>query len=405
MAIYWTSRARAGESRCGRLQSLVLPHSLPACMRLLDRYLLRELLIPFGYCLMGFLIFWISSDVMGEVDTFQRARLKPLDVAYYYVIKTPEWLVFPIVPAAWLLALLYALVHHARHNELVAMRAAGVSIWRLALPYLFLGAFLSIGLLALNELWVPRSQEEIETVLRRYEPKQKEKASKRWVTKLGFTNLRDHRTWYIEAYDRQTTTLWRPIVTWILATGTRCEISAERAVRTNDAWMFIKVSELVYPAVPGAVPLPEQRDVRLMTEFTETPEQIESEVKISEMKNNLRAIRKAQLSVAEILNYKRLHPESSADMDMLDTKLHGRLAAPWTCVVIVLIALPFGAITGRRNVFAGVSSSIVICFIYFVLLQIALAVGSRGFVYPWLAAWFPNIFFAAGGSYLTWKFR
>jgi lipopolysaccharide export system permease protein len=251
---------------------------------------------------------------------------------------------------------------------------------------------------------VPQSHEEVEAVLQRYEPKQKEKASKRWVTKLGFTNLRDNRTWYIEAFDRQTTTLWRPHVTWVLATGTRCEISAERAIRTNDIWMFIKVSELVYPAVPGAVPLPEQKEVRMMPEFTESPEQIESEIKISQM-DNLRAIRKAQLSVAEILNYKRLHPEDSRNMDVLDTKLHGRLAAPWTCIVIVLIALPFGAVTGRRNVFAGVSSSIVICFLYFVLLQMALALGSGGFVYPWLAAWFPNILFSAGGIFLTWKFR
>jgi lipopolysaccharide export system permease protein len=373
-------------------------------MRLLDRYLLRELLIPFGYCLMGFLIFWISSDIMGEVDTFQRARLKPADVAYYYVIKTPEWLVFPIIPAAWLLGLLYALVHHARHNELIAMRAAGVSIWRLAVPYLVLGVILSMGLLAVNELWVPRSQEEVEAVLNRYTGKQKEKDSKRWVTKLTFTNARDKRTWVVEAYDRQTTTLWRPHVSWVLATGTRCDISAERAIRTNDTWMFLKATELVFPAIPGAVPLPEQKEVRLMPEFTETPEQIESEIKIGQM-NNLRAIRKGQLSVAEILNYKRLHPEDSPNMDMLDTKLHGRLAAPWTCVVIVLIALPFGAMTGRRNVFAGVSSSIVICFIYFVLLQIGLAVGARGFVYPWLAAWFPNILFAVGGTYMTWKFR
>ncbi len=373
-------------------------------MRLLDRYLLRELLIPFGYCLVGFLIFWISSDMMGEIDTFQKARLKPADIAWYYVIKTPEWLVFPIIPASWLLGLLYALVHHARHNELVAMRAAGVSIWRLATPYLGLGAVLSAALLAVNELWVPRSHEEVEAVLNQHQPKTNKELSRRWATRVGFTNARDNRKWYIEAFDRETGTLIRPHIEWILATGTRCEMSAERAVRTNDTWMFIKVRELVYPAVPGAAPLPEQKEVRIMSEFSESPEQIESEIKISQIEG-LREIRKAQLSVGEILNYKRLHPESSPKIDMLDTKLHGRLAAPWTCVVIVLIALPFGAATGRRNVFAGVSSSIVICFVYFVLLQMGLALGSGGFVYPWLAAWLPNILFAAGGIALTWKLR
>jgi lipopolysaccharide export system permease protein len=373
-------------------------------MRLLDRYLLRELLIPFGYCLAGFLIFWISSDLMGEVDMFQRQRLKPADIAFYYVIKIPEWLVFPIVPASWLLGLLYALVHHARHNELVAMRAAGVSIWRLAVPYLALGTLLSIGLLALNELWVPQSYDQVEAVLNQYQPKKKE-VSKRWVPQVSFTNERDNRKWVIQAFDRETGTLIRPHIVWTLATGTICEMFAERAVRTNGTWTFIQVRELAYAPLPGAAPLPEQKDVRVISEFSETPEQIESEIKISKIRDNLREIRKAQLSVLEILDYKRLHPEKSRTMDQLDTKLHGRLAAPWTCVVIVLIALPFGAATGRRNVFAGVSSSIVICFSYFVLLQMGLALGSGGFLPPWLAAWLPNLLFSAGGIALTWKLR
>ena len=90
---------------------------------------------------------------------------------------------------------------------------------------------------------------------------------------------------------------------------------------------------------------------------------------------------------------------------MLDTKLHGRIAAPWTCVVVVCIALPFGALSGRRNVFVGVASSIIICFTYFVLLQVGLALGVRGYVLPWVAAWGPNLLFGIAGLALTWRLR
>jgi lipopolysaccharide export LptBFGC system permease protein LptF len=170
-------------------------------------------------------------------------------------------------------------------------------------------------------------------------------------------------------------------------------------------WVFLNVKELVYPNIPGAVPLPEQKDVRAIPEFSETPEEIESEIKISGIRG-LKEIQRTQLSMMEILRYKRLHPEGSRSTDdILNTKLHGRLAAPWTCLVIVLISLPFGAMTGRRNVFAGVASSIVICFAYFVLLQVGTAFGARGWVYPWLGAWAPNIFFSLGGIIATWKFR
>jgi len=371
-------------------------------MRLLDRYLLRELLIPFGYCLSGFLIFWISFDLINEMSAFQRAKLKPLEIAMYYAVKTPADLVFPMLPAAWLLALLYALVHHARHNELIAMRAAGVSIWRVALPYLGLGFLLSVGLFMINEFWAPESSERADAILKKRDTSKS--GSKRWVRNVTFNNESGQRTWVIEAYDRETGTMIRPHVKWKLSNGGLSEINAERAGRTNGVWVFLNVKELTYLPIAGSVPFPEFKDVRPMPQFSETPEEIESEIKIGNIRS-LRDVRKAQLSMLEIIRYKRLHPQDSPSMNMLDTKLHGRLAAPWTCLVIVLISLPFGAMTGRRNVFAGVASSIVICFAYFVLLQMGLALGSGGFVYPWVAAWSPNIFFSLGGIIATWKFR
>jgi lipopolysaccharide export LptBFGC system permease protein LptF len=44
-------------------------------MRLLDRYFLRELLIPLGYCLGGFLVFWIAFDVFARLNDFQKDGL------------------------------------------------------------------------------------------------------------------------------------------------------------------------------------------------------------------------------------------------------------------------------------------------------------------------------------------
>ena len=86
-------------------------------MRLLDRYLLRELLVPLSYCLAGFLMFWISFDLFNELNGFQEKKLQPADIAEYYIVKTPELLVV-VLPIALLLALLYTLTNHARHHEI-----------------------------------------------------------------------------------------------------------------------------------------------------------------------------------------------------------------------------------------------------------------------------------------------
>src|SRR5438270_802330 len=130
-------------------------------MRLLDRYLLRELLIPLIYCLGGFLIFWVFADLFANFGEFQRKKLLIQDLAEYYVVICPEFLVM-VLPMALLLALLYSLTNHSRNHEITAIRAAGVSLWRLCLPYLAIGFLGSVLLFALNELWVPESADRAE---------------------------------------------------------------------------------------------------------------------------------------------------------------------------------------------------------------------------------------------------
>ena len=372
-------------------------------MRLLDRYLLRELLVPFGYCLIGFLIFWISSDVFAQLSDFQKLRLKFGEVAEYYLVRLPEMLVM-VLPIAFLLALLYTLTNHARHNELTAIRAAGVSLLRLSLPYLGVGFLFSLGVFAINELWAPQSLEAADDILNRHQTRPASAGQRDWEQKLGFYNPHERRWWFVESYNTVTAEMIRPHVIWLPPDNTRREILAERAACVSGMWIFTNVHVLVYSGEAGAVPEQSEAEWLPMPVFKETPEQIKSEIKINKL-NSFKSVRKTQLSIREILEYQRLHPGGTNKDAMLDTKLHGRLAAPWTCLVVVLIALPFGVGTGRRNVAVGVASSILICFVYFVLLQLSLAVGTGGYVPPWIAAWSPNAFFALVGLALTWRVR
>jgi lipopolysaccharide export system permease protein len=107
-------------------------------MRLLDRYLFRELFASLAYCLSGFMIFWISYDLFTGLEEMQERKLHLLDVLEYVAMMVPEYLV-TVLPISLLLALLYTLTHLARHNEITAMRAAGVTLWRLSAPYFLVG--------------------------------------------------------------------------------------------------------------------------------------------------------------------------------------------------------------------------------------------------------------------------
>ena len=69
-------------------------------MRLLDRYLLREFLVPLGYCISGFLIFWIAFDLFSELHAMQDKHLLAGDIAEYYLFRLPEFLpvALPVAP-------------------------------------------------------------------------------------------------------------------------------------------------------------------------------------------------------------------------------------------------------------------------------------------------------------------
>jgi lipopolysaccharide export system permease protein len=376
-------------------------------MRLLDRYLLRELLSPLGYCLGGFVIFWISFDLFNELSDLQENKLRFGDIVEYYAVKAPEFLV-EVLPIALLLALLYTLTNLSRHHELTAIRSAGVSLWRLSLPYFGVGLVATAALFLMNEFWVPDSADRAEQIMTRRLTVQQRTAEKHLVRDLGLSNARDRRTWYAGVYNLQSAEMWNVQINLTLADGGRRRLLAERAVRTNGVWTLFKVREFLERPGVNAQPVPGLQAAALeMPELTETPEEIESELKISQrLARSIRKARDADLPISEILDYLRFHPNPlEKDRPWLYTKLHGRLAAPWTCMVVVLIAIPFGAAAGRRNIFVGVASSIFICFGFFVVLQLGLALGAGGKLPAWLGAWLPNLVFGTVGLWLTARAR
>ena len=119
--------------------------------------------------------------------------------------------------------------------------------------------------------------------------------------------------------------------------------------------------------------------------------------------------RMPDIPLADLFDYMHLHPDlkhaQTRQAHLVLTKFHGRLAAPFTCLVVVLIAIPFGAPSGRRNLFFGVAGSIFICFGFFVIQSISLSLGMGGHLPGWLAAWLPNILFGGLGIWLTTRVR
>jgi lipopolysaccharide export LptBFGC system permease protein LptF len=480
-------------------------------MRLLDRYLLRELLLPLGICLGGFLVFWVAFDLFNDLKTFQNEQATFAGLARLYLIRLPDLLV-TILPVGELLALLYALTHLARHNEITAIRAAGVSLWRICLPYFAVGALLSGGLYWLNEVYAPDAKEREERLRASWIDPHAAEASRLWRTNLNFQNRTDGRSWSIGAFNPATAELLQPRVAMFLPADARREVTAdsgrwlngrwgltnglewlhrsasdpapasriaayitagefgapgdtllrwdggntivsnvlvlrsglaftnaasrqewrvaefvptngvlrgfafgepvgsgarrllmaERGVWTNGQWRFQNVQEFLYRSGTDDNPVDPTFAEMDIPELTETPNILNSELRVSGLLTRNKVIRKPELSVAEVRNYLRLHPIlPRGGRALLDTVMQARLAAPWTCLVVVFIAIPFSVPSGRRNVFFGVAGSIAMAFGYFVLQRVGFALGQSGTAPAWLAAWLPNLVFALLGLVLT----
>ena len=373
-------------------------------MRLLDRYLLRELCVPLTYCLAGFLIFWVSFDLFDNLEDFQSAHLTGAEIGRYYLVKTPELLVM-VLPVALLLALLFALTNHGRHNEMIAMRAAGISLARISVPYIAVGLLLSALVFYLNESLVPNSIQRAEAIKRGH---QESSVDEVWQSRVNFRNAHDNRIWNIAAFNTETHQLIEPHVEWRLADGTRRQLIAQRGARTNDSWVFYNLELFTYaPGVPFdiAASKPLRTNILILPELTDTPENMELQLKFQRM-NRIEAAKRTQLSLGEV-RYLREHLKlNPLDRALLETQFHARLAEPWICLVVALVALPFGANTNsRRNVLVGVASSIFIVFTYFILHRFGLALGVSGKVPPWIAGWSPNALFAGFGIWLAWKIK
>ena len=110
------------------------------------------------------------------------------------------------------------------------------------------------------------------------------------------------------------------------------ELRAERARRVDGVWTFYNALVLKEAEDTNAPPVPTLRTNELaVPEFSETPEEINSEIKIRDSMR-LKTAKKADVPIKDLVNYLRLHPNlSRSDWYWLHTKLEGRLAAPWTC--------------------------------------------------------------------------
>jgi lipopolysaccharide export system permease protein len=347
------------------------------------------------------MVLWIAFKLINDLDEF--AGVGAAEIARYYWVTLPGNF-FVVVPVALLLSLMYAINQHSRHYEFIAIRNAGIGMFRMSAPYLLVGVLLSAGLYWSNEKWLPNGLREGEIIKTVQAEGKENPLGPEWITDVKLRNDEASRSWQIPAFNPATGEMRgvgkNPIIiSWKWDDDQpKREIMAVKGTWESGGWTFHQVRDYKpTEGFPEAHPITLHQTLRL-EEFNETPMQIEGELKIAPLFDR-RAHKRWSVSLAEIDSYRRIHPNIAPEKKaILNAQYQARLAEPLTCFIVVLIAIPFAAPSGRRNAAVGVAAGIIACLAFFMVQQFAMAVGGQ--LSPHLAAWTPHALF---GGISAWQ--
>ena len=345
-------------------------------MRLLDRYLLRELLVPLGYCLGGFLIFYVAFDLIFQINRFLEAHLLFLDIVEYYIVTLPDLLVEQVLPAVVAAGValhdnqsqpLQRIDGHARsRSQSVAVVRpllwGRLDIWGGGLSHRRILAALirSTGQIHPGK---PPNQKQV--------PRDQARSSLVDFYNRSLTG----RDWNISRFmisapvRNPRSSINQQITRWPHSHDAG---RAARQAHDNGQWLLYNA--VTWQHLPGQSPESSPTNAMLALTLPETPEWLRSEIKFNSL-HGADAAKGPQVSMREITDYLRLHPQINADKKaMLLTQWQKQLAAPFTYLAVVLIALPFGTQANGHNVLCGeFTSSIFHLFQLFILQRIVCA--------------------------------
>lgn len=353
-------------------------------MKLLDRYVVRNFLQAYIYCIIGFISIWLIFDISDSISTFLDQHLSLARVLEYYGTQVPQILVI-LLPVSLLLALLFVLGRMSRANEIVSVLTAGISLTRVLAPLFVIGLLTTAASFALNYALAPHAEMARKLFF------SGEKHSAQLEGQI-FRNRRDSRTWFIQGFHPETNQFQNIQVLQQDADDhiSTSYLAATAEFQTRDRGWLLKQAKIVHYDKTGNIAEEEFQPEVVIRHWSETPFRLQSANQRAEL-----------MSLPELRDYLEFNSDfPHALLAPFHTHWHYRLALPWTCMVVTLIAAPLGVGFSRRGVLASVATAILLTFALNFSTHLFLALGEGDRVAGWVAGWAPIIVFGIFGLYL-----
>ncbi len=384
--------ARVFSGLLGRLQPRTARRGKRSVfLRILDEYVVHEFLNRFLRVLMGFVLLMLVFTFFELVGDILRNHIPLTTVGEYLINLTPSML-YQIAPLAVLIAVLVTFGILNRNSEIVAMKATGISLYRLVIPIVSMSAVLALGLFLFDQYYLPqanRRQEALRSTIKGRPPQTFLHPEQKWMFGQPRANEPSRIFYYqffdpssnefanlsVFEFDRSTFAISRRIfasrVSWNSRTNTWV---------FQNGWVrdFEGATQTRY------------QDFKFTT-FTEIHEEPTYFTKES--------LQSQEMNFGQLDRYIRDLRQSGFDTMRLRVALWHKLAYPLIAIVMAILGIPFALSMGRRGSLTGIAVAIAVALTYFVVDSLFGAMGNVNYLPAALAAWSPDILFGLTGGY------
>lgn len=400
----WTSRlpnlrlkARQNGPKFSGLLDKLQPRSLRrngrgAFPRILDEYVVREFVGMFSLVLAGFVLLMLVFTFFELIGDILRNHIPLTTVGEYLVNLTPSML-YQIAPLAVLIAVLVTFGVLNRNSEVVAMKATGISLYRLVIPVVSISAILALGLFLFDQYYLPqanRRQEALRSTIKGRPPQTFLHPEQKWM--FGQPRPGEPgRIFYYQFFDPDTNEFANLSVFEFdpssFAISRRIFASRAHWNPKAGSWAFEKGWSRDFK---GASQTRYQEfNHTSFAEIHEDPSYFKKE-----------SLQSQEMNFGQLDRYIRDLRQSGFDTMRLRVALWHKLAYPIIAIVMAVLAIPFALSMGRRGSLTGIAIAIAVALAYFVVDNLFGAMGNVNYLPAALAAWSPDVLFGLTGGYL-----
>ena len=358
--------------------------------QVLDYYLLRNFLFYFVLLLVGFVLLFEIFTFFDLLEDISHHRATWMEVANYFRYLT-YYLIYELAPLACLVSILITLGIMTKNNELVAFKAAGISLYRVALPLLLAGAIMADGLIALDQSYLPHANQRAEalhSIIKGLPPSTYFEPQHRWI----FGNNSKIYNYQLFDPDR---VLFGGLSVFELDPQSfllRRRVYAARASWEPQQHAWILESGWIRDFQGDTVTRYAEFQVMELPELDEPPAYFMRELRQS-----------SEMDWWELRSYISRMRKSGFDVARFSVQLHKKLAYPLIAPIVIMLAVPFSILVGSRGAIGGVALGVGLAVIYWATAALFEALGAVGQLPPILSAWSPDCIFLFCGLYFFLK--